>query len=227
MKNIIIKLTLISSLTTAVFAGGGGDILRSSITINQLEYQSNDAKTTAWDIYGYTGYDRNKIYIYSNGTKENSVSSDTQNDLVYSHAIAPYWDLQGGIAYDSNAADSNTWAEVALSGLAPYFFETRVALLTDKHGNVGLRTDFEYEALFTQKLIFTPSLQVDSYTKDNVSLGLGKGLSNITLGARLRYEFRREFAPYIGFEWSKNYGNTGKFAPLDEGYAVAGLRMWF
>ena len=61
MKNIIIKLTLISSLATAVFAGGGGDILRSSLTINQLEYQFNDAKTTAWDIYGYTGYDTNKI----------------------------------------------------------------------------------------------------------------------------------------------------------------------
>jgi len=227
MKNILIKLTLLTSLATASFAGGGGDIFRASFTADQLECQFNDAKTTAWDLYGYAGYDKNKLYFYSDGEKENGSSADSQNDFVYSRAIAPFWDVQAGVAYDENSLTSNTWVEVAISGLAPYFFETRVALLYDKHNNLGVRTDFEYEALITQRLIVTPSLQVDSYTKDNAALGLGKGLSNITLGARLRYEIRREFAPYIGVEWAKNFGKTNEYTPLNETYATVGVRFWF
>ena len=81
--------------------------------------------------------------------------------------------------------------------------------------------------MLTQKLILTPSIATDLYTKENVGMGVGKGLSNITAGARLRYEIRREFAPYVGVEWSRNFGNTADISPLDEGYAVAGLRVWF
>jgi len=99
--------------------------------------------------------------------------------------------------------------------------------LFGEDGNLGLRLDLEYEALFTQKLILTPSFSADIYSKDTPSMAIGKGLSNITAGLRLRYEIRREFAPYIGFEWSKNFGNTDAFRPLDESYAVGGVRVWF
>jgi copper resistance protein B len=99
-------------------------------------------------------------------------------------------------------------------------------LLVDD-GNIGFRAESEYEALITQKLILTPSVAISAYTKDDVKIGIGSGLSNLKLGARLRYEFIREFAPYIGVEWSKNFGNTDDLSPLDETYAVAGLRFWF
>ena len=42
---------------------------------------------------------------------------------------------------------------------------------------------------------------------------------------RLRYEIKREFAPYIGVEWSKNFGNTADISPLNEGYVVGGVRV--
>ena len=58
-------------------------------------------------------------------------------------------------------------------------------------------------------------------------MGLGKGLSNITAGMRLRYEIKREFAPYVGVDWSKNFGNTADIALLDESYFVGGVRIWF
>ena len=119
------------------------------------------------------------------------------------------------------------WDYFAYQGLAPYFFETRTSLLVGQWGNVGLRFDAEYEALFTQKLILTPSIAIDAYSKDDLSMGLGKGLSNITAGMRLRYEIKREFAPYIGVEWSKNFGNTADISPLNESYVVGGVRIWF
>jgi copper resistance protein B len=227
MKKLLLQLSLAALIVTPSFAGGGGDILRASFTADNLEYQFNDAKTLYWDTYGYIGYDLNKIYMYSEGEKADGVTAESQNQLLYSRAIAPFWDVQAGIDYDTTQNANATWGVLALSGLAPYFFENRIVLLANEHGNLGLRVDVEYEALLTQKLILTPSFALNAYTKDDLQMGLGKGLSNITLGARLRYEIRREFAPYIGVEWSKNFSNTEKINPLNSSYAVAGIRFWF
>jgi len=231
MKYLIdtVKIVAISMLllTLRSNASMGDNPLFTKVTIDELEQQQNSEKNVAWDTNIWVGYDLNKIYFYSEGERPQGGSVESENQLVYSRAIAPYWDIQYGIGYDKNEIDSQTWGVVALQGLAPYFFETRGALLIGNRGNLGLRLEAEYEALFTQKLILTPSISSDFYTKDNVSMGLGKGLSNLTAGMRLRYEIKRELAPYIGVEWSKNFGNTADFNALDETYAVAGVRVWF
>ena len=228
MMKKLLNITLITlALSSFSYASMGDDPLFAKLTIDELEYQDNDEKNTAWDTNLWIGYDLNKLYFYTEGEKPKDGTTESENQLVYSRAIAPYWDIQFGVGYDKTEEDSQTWGVVALQGLAPYFFETRGALLIGDSGNVGLRLEAEYEALLTQKLILTPSIATDLYSKDNVSMGLGKGLSNITAGARLRYEIRREFAPYVGVEWSKNFGNTADISPLDETYAVAGVRIWF
>ena len=227
MKNLLRKLTLITSLASVAFAGGGGDILRASFTTDNLEYQFNNDKTLYWDTYGYVGYDLNKIYLFSEGEKANGVSAQSENQLLYSRAIAPFWDVQVGVGYDVVGSKDKTWGVLALSGLAPYFFETRAALLVSDGGNVGLRLDLEYEALLTQKLILTPKFTLDAYSKDAPQMQYGSGVSNISLGARLRYEIRREFAPYVGVEWAKNFGKTNRYSPLNEIYVTAGIRIWF
>jgi len=231
MKYVIdtLKIVAISMVlfTLRSSAGMGDDPLFAKVTIDELEQQQNNEKNVAWDTNIWVGYDLNKIYFYSEGERPKGDSVESENQLVYSRAIAPYWDIQYGIGYDKNEIDSQTWGVVALQGLAPYFFETRGALLIGNRGNLGLRLEAEYEALLTQKLILTPSFSADLYSKDNPSMGLGKGLSNITTGMRLRYEIKRELAPYIGVEWSKNFGNTADFNALDETYAVVGLRVWF
>ena len=211
MKFLLLITVLTLGFSTSVFAGGGGDILRATVMVDNLEYQYNDEKSVSWDTYAYVGYDLNKVYIYSEGEKaKDSSSANSENQLVYSRAIMPFWDIQ-----------------IGAQGLAPYFSETRAVILVSDDGNIGFRAESEYEALITQRLIITPSVALSAYTKDNVNIGIGSGLSNLKLGARLRYEFIREFAPYIGVEWSKNFGNTDDYSPLDEVYATTGLRFWF
>ncbi len=228
MKKLLLSTVVILALGVSAYAGGGGDILRATAMVDKLEYQFNDEKAVSWDTYAYIGYDMNKVYIYSEGEKaDKSSSADSENQLVYSRAILPYWDMQIGVGYDKTEISDTTWGVIAIQGLAPYFFETRATLLVGDDGNIGLRADAEYEALITQKLIFTPSIELSAYSKDNLKMGIGSGFSNLTLGARLRYEFVREFAPYIGIEWSKNFSNTDKMLPLNETYATAGLRFWF
>jgi copper resistance protein B len=227
MKRLLLVAILMMSLAVSSFAGGGGDILRASFVADKLEYHARDEKTISWDSYAYIGYDIDKIYIYSEGEKTDKALADSENQLVYSRAIAPYWDVQIGVDYDKSDAEDKTWAVVGLQGLAPYFFETRATLLFADDGNIGLRAEIEYEALITQKLILTPSIAIDAYTKDDLKMNIGSGLSNTTIGARLRYEIKREFAPYLGIEWNKNFSNTNTLIPLDETYLTVGFRIWF
>ena len=228
MKKILLATGLVSLFTTAGFSmEGGGDIFRTSLVVDQLEYQPSDEKATSWNVYGYAGYDINKVYIYSEGEKPKDESAQSENQLVYSRAISPFWDAQIGVGYDKNEESHQTWGVIGLQGLAPYLFETKTSLLIGEDGNIGLRAEAEYDALLTQKLILSPSIALSAYTKDNEEMGIGSGFSNITLGTRLRYEIKREFAPYIGVEWSKNLGNTNDMSSLDEVYAVAGVRFWF
>ena len=42
--------------------------------------------------------------------------------------------------------------------------------------------------------------------------GIGSGLGEVDAGLRLRYEIRREFAPYIGIERANRFGKTADFA---------------
>ncbi len=227
MKNITeIALGLVMTGTISM-AGTSADALYYKVTIDELEYQDNSEKNVIWDTKLWIGDETDKLYFYTEGEKPKDGSTGSENQLVYSKAIAPFWDIQFGLGYDKAGSNNQTWGVLSIQGLAPYFFDTRTSLLVGQGGNVGLRFDAEYEALFTQKLILTPSIAIDAYSKDDRSMGLGKGLSNITAGIRLRYEIRREFAPYIGVEWSKNFGNTADISPLDETYVVGGVRMWF
>jgi copper resistance protein B len=77
--------------------------------------------------------------------------------------------------------------------------------------NIGFRFDTQYEALFTQKLILTPSLKLSAYSSDDVSMGIGSGLSSAELGLRLRYEFSRKFAAYVGLKFNRAFGKTADY----------------
>ena len=227
MRKILLSLLTSIGLVQTVHASMEDDPLVTMFLMDRFEVLNNDENTRVWEGSFWIGYDINKLYIYSEGEATSEGLETSQNELVYSRAIAPFWDAQIGLAYDKNSDESQTWGEIAISGLAPYYFETRAALLVNGDGNVGLRLDAEYEALLTQKLILTPSLEADFYTKDDPEMNLGSGLSSIEAGLRLRYEFVREFAPYIGVTWEKTFGNTSDYNPIDETSLMVGVRFWF
>jgi len=227
MRRILLSLIAIIGLVQPAHADAEDDPLVTMFLMDKFEVLDNDENTRVWEGSFWIGYDINKLYVYSAGEATSNGLESSQNELVYSRAIASFWDAQIGLVYDKNEDASKTWGEVAISGLAPYYFETRAALLANGDGNVGLRLDAEYEALLTQKLILTPSLEADFYTKDDPKMNLGSGLSSIEGGLRLRYELVREFAPYIGVTWDKTFGNTENFNPVDETNLLIGIRFWF
>ena len=120
---------------------------------------------------------------------------------------------------------------MGLQGLALYYFEADPFLFVGEHGQLELRLEAEYEMLFTQRLILTPEIEASFFSNNDEAVGIGSGLSEAEFGLRLRYEIRREFAPYIGINWWKKYGKTADFA-REEGedtsdtQLVLGIRAW-
>lgn len=210
------KIFLPAMFAVMLFAGGG-DSFRYQFLADQLEINNEGEKS--WDISFFAGFDKNKIYIYSEGTDKES-----QNEIVYSRAITPFWDIQIGAEIDKEE-DKKIFGEITLSGLAPYQIETRTKLLFGD--GFGVDFDFEYETLFTQKLILNSRIESRIYSKDLPNIGVYKGLNYIGLGFRLRYEIKREFAPYIGFEYARNFGDLKKEVGIDENRWIAGIRIWF
>ncbi len=200
--------------------------------LDQFEWQDTGDNTLSWSGQGWLGKDLRKLWIKTEGEYSDGSTEDAEIQFLYSKAVATYWEFQVGVRHDFKPSPSRSWAAIGFQGLAPYFFETDIALFIGESGRTALRFDSEYELLLTQRLILTPEIEINLYGKEDIRVGIGSGLSDIELGLRLRYEIRREFAPYIGINWSKLYGGTADFARFagedtSEAQLVIGLRAWF
>ncbi len=232
-KNIFVVLfTLIAP--GATFAGGmNDDPLLTMLLIDQLEIRAGDGSSPlVWDAEGWIGKDLNKLWIKTEGDYRDGQAEEVELQALYSHAVAPYWDLQVGWRGDLNPSPERNWLAVGMKGLAPYFFDVDAALFIGDSGRTAARLKAEYELMLTQKLILVPRIELNLYGKDDPATGTGSGLADLEAGLRLRYEIRREFAPYIGINWNHLYGRTADYArdegeDTDDFRFVFGIRAWF
>ena len=231
-KKIFIALVALITAPT-VQAVMEDDPMLFKVMVDKAEWRDvDDGDLWVWDADAWIGKDLNKLWFKTEGEYFDSNTESAFAELLYSRAIATYWDLQTGWRRDIDPEPHRDWLAVGFKGLAPYFFETDATLYAGGNGAISGRIDAEYEVLFTQRLIMTPELEVDFYSKDDVARGIGSGFSNLELGLRLRYEIRRQFGPYIGINWEKRLGKTADLA-AEEGedtsdvQAVIGVRAWF
>ncbi|WP_339672762.1 copper resistance protein B [Dasania marina] len=231
----VITCTLLAVLGLAqpVQAGGKDDPLLSKVMIDQLELRDVDGSNPlVLEGQAWLGKDLQKLWIKADVERVAGETEELELQALYSQAIAPYWDLQVGLRQDSKPTPSRSWAVIGLQGLAPYFFEVDSALFIGESGRTALRLQVEYELLLTQRLILSPELEANFYGQNDSDLGIGSGLSDVQAGLRLRYEIRREFAPYIGINWQKSYGNSASYArkaghDVQDTQWVVGIRAWF
>ena len=229
-KTIKTALITLSLMASQAQAGAERDPLLTYFLMDTLEVNNENGNPTSWDATAWVGKDWNKLYLKTEGENVNG-QIESENQLLYSRPIKRFWDVQMGLAYDTTPDNTQTWGAIGLQGLAPYFFETNAILLANSN-NIGFRFDTEYEALLTQKLILTPTLAVDIYSTDDAKRNLGSGLSSTQIALRLRYEFTRKFAPYIGVTHNHTYGKTADYLKANGETTsgtnwVAGLRFWF
>ncbi len=204
-----------------------------SLLVDRLESVRTRTNTaTAYELQAWFGRTYDRAVLKAEGEVDGGKLHDARTELLWGHAVAAYWDTQLGVRYDSGLKPDRRWLAFGLQGLAPYWFEVDATAYVGEQGRTALRIEAEYELLLTQKLILQPRLEVNFYGKRDVQRERGSGLSDAAVGLRLRYEIRREFAPYIGIERSNKYGGSAEFAraegqPASESRIVAGLRFWF
>ncbi|WP_223253173.1 copper resistance protein B [Cycloclasticus zancles] len=232
MKKLFL-IICISLVSMASHSMGRDDPLLTKVMVGQFELRNTEGSDPiVLEAQGWVGKDLNKLWVKVDVENVSGKTDEAELQFLYSKAIAPYWDVQVGWRHDKMPTPNRDWFAVGFQGLAPYFFEIDAAAFIGNNGQTALRLEAEYEIMLTQKLILTPEVEINAYSKDDEATGVGSGLSDIELGLRLRYEIRREFAPYIGVNWNKTYGDTANFS-RDEGEDVSdtqfvvGIRAWF
>ena len=203
-----------------------------SVLGDRLEYQE-DSDSTVYDIQAWYGTTYNRFVIKAEGDIADGTLEESSTELLWGHALNAYFDTQLGVRLDQYDEGKNRqWLAIGMQGLAPYWFELDVTAYVGDDGRTALSAEAEYELLLTQRLILQPRAELNLYGKDDLDNRLGSGLSDLALGLRLRYEFSRQFSPYIGVEWTDTYGDTADYrraAGQDTSGTqfVAGLRFWF
>ena len=211
----------------------GDDPFLTRVIIDQLEIRDADGPNpTAMEAQAWVGKDLNKLWLKTNIERRDGETEEAEIQALYSRAISPFWNAQIGARQDATPAPSRNWGVIGVQGLAPYWFEVEAGLFVGESGRVAARFSAEYELLLTQQLILMPSVEVNMYGQNDAETGTGSGLADATAGLRLRYEIRREFAPYVGINWDKKFGNTANFAKgnsetVSDTAFVVGLRAWF
>ncbi|MGQ3042538.1 MAG: copper resistance protein B [Brevundimonas aurantiaca] len=212
-----------------------GAVRTTALIIDRLEAGFGDGGDTyLWDVQGWSGGDINRFWWKSEGEGEfGGALEQAELQALYSRAVTPFWDVQAGVRQDFRPdGDDTTHLVLGLQGLAPYWFEIDAAAFLSTKGDLTARVEAEYDQRLTQRLILQPRLEIDASASDVPELEIGSGLSSIEAGLRLRYEFRKEFAPYVGVEWSRALGDTADYIEARGGEAedtrvVVGLKAWF
>ncbi|AMQ83906.1 MULTISPECIES: copper resistance protein B [Pseudomonas] len=222
----------------AVFTSHAGHQVHDSaintyFLADKLEWQdADDASTLAWDLSGWIGGDIDRLWLRSEGERSNGKTEDAEIQALWGHAISPWWDVVSGVRQDFKPGAPQTWAAFGLQGMALYNFEAEATAFLGENGQSAVRLEGDYDILLTNRLILQPTAELNVYGKNDPQRGIGSGLANTEAGLRLRYEIRREFAPYIGVTWNRSYGHTADYAREEgedrsEARLVLGVRLWF
>jgi copper resistance protein B len=191
------------------------DPVEYKVSLDRLEIRDASSATPfAWDAKAWVGRDRNRLYLRSEGQTADGKDEATV-EAFWARPVSPWWNLVLGVREDFQPGDTRSWLAMGVMGLAPYRFNVQATAYLGDAGRTALRIETEYDMLLTNRLILQPRLELNAYGKDDPGRGIESGVG-MDLGLRLRYEVRREMAPYIGVTWDTH-----------ELQALAGLRIWF
>ena len=210
-------------------AGGADDPLLAFGRLDRLERRSD--ALSALDGSAWIGYDLSKVWLELELERAAGDTETAEARLLHGRAIAPFWDLRVGLRADLEPRPRRHWLALGVQGLAPYHFKLDATAFFGPSGRAAVRLHAEYELLLTQRWILSPELELDLHARDDPEVGVGVGLSRVEAGVRLRYEIRREFAPYLGVHWERSRaGRPGDGGPAGaervEASFALGLRAW-
>ncbi|MBO6561854.1 MAG: copper resistance protein B [Nisaea sp.] len=230
------SFALLSALSAALFAApASAEQWLWGIQAEQLEWRSGEgSEAYAWDADAFVGRDEFKFVLRSEA--EYAASPDKfetlENQLRLQVPVSDFFDAVAGVRYDSpDEGPRRTYGVLGLHGLAKQWFEVDADLYLSEYP--AARFEVEYEGLITNRIIFTPSIELDIPLADDEATGRAAFGPKLELGGRLSYDLLdRAVAPYIGVHWERTLGESGRLVRSegeddDVVSFVVGMRLMF
>lgn len=209
------------------------DAIHSYWLLDRLEAWNSDEGTgVGWEALAWVGTDLDRAWLRSEGERNDGRIESADVEVLYGRSVARWWDVVAGVRHDFGEGPSQTFAAIGVMGLAPQKFEVEATAYIGQSGQTAARLEAEYDTLLSNRLILQWQAEAELHGKDDPRRGIGAGLSTVEAGLRLRYEFTRRFAPYIGVVHERAFGRTADFRGGEGGDTqdtriVAGVRIWF
>lgn len=203
------------------------------VAFDHLERHDTAPDATAvWGLDAWVGNSTDRLLVRIEGERSAGTTAHADLELLWRRAVTRWWNVTAGARRDFGPGPERDWAAVGVEGLAPFWLELEATAYVGEGGRTAARVEAEHELLITQRLVLQPRLEMEWYGRDDPALGRGAGLASTEAGIRLRYEIRREIAPYVGYVWRRRHGATAELARAAGEHArdrrfVAGIRVWF
>ena len=191
--------------------------------MDQFEARLGSAAALRWDVQAWAGTDDNRIYVLSEGEAARGVVTEGEHEFLYDRPISAYFDVQAGIRSDIDSAHNRTWAAAGIAGLAPYFVQLSGTLYASDTGHYAAKGVASYDLVLTQRVVLTPTVELNVYSKADPGREIDSGLSGVDAGLRLRYEITRKFAPYLGVSFERI---VAPGATMSDTRVALGVRAW-
>lgn len=208
-------------------------IVFGKVLLDELEFLSgNEGEGFNWTAQAQYGDDADKLWLRTQGqTIPGELDPTTGGEILWWRPFGAFWGSLIGVRQDFGAG-AHTYAAAGIEGLAPYWFEIQATAYLGEDGRLSARLKGSYDLRFTNRLILTPGVEANAYSRSENERNLGAGLGNIEAGLRLRYEIHRKFAPYVGYVWERSFAGTADRRrasgdPVFERRFVAGVRLWW
>lgn len=209
----------------------------SYVLLDLLEFQRiRNINAVRWDGVGWYGGDNHRLWIKSEGEQYSSSRTGGQFDIqaLFGKLVSPFFDLQAGVRYEKHVESNNpqrVFAVIGLQGLAPGRFDIEPTFFVSNKGKTSLSFTGTWEALLTQRLVLQPRFDTEIAFQRDSEFGISRGVNDVEFGLRLRYEVRREFAPYVGVTFRQSFDATAQRVTREGGVPnalefVVGLRVW-
>jgi copper resistance protein B len=206
--------------------------LNKLVSLDRLEWHDAPGNPSTWDLDAWIGRDLTKLWIRTEGERRNGETERADVEILFGRSFARWWDFVAGARHDFEPSEGQSWAAVGVRGTAPYGFEIDATAYAGDSNRAALRFETRRDVLVTNRWILEPRLALNWYSEADPARFRGPGLSDAELALRLRYEIRREVAPYVGVARERSFGRTADAVRAlgrddHDTRWVAGFRLWF
>lgn len=215
-------------------APGLAEPLIYGVQVDQAERRFDDGSDVyAWEFDALAGTDELKAVWRSEAeylTGGNQFET-LENQLRLQTPISTFFDAAIGVRVDTPRGEDRAYGVLGVKGLAPQWFEVDADLYLGETSFV--RLEAEYEGLITNRVILTPSVELDTPLGDDTTLGVGAFAPTLEVGARLSFDLLdRAVSPYIGVHYERQFGETADLArqegeQADRLFFVVGTKLLF